>query len=102
MRSNEERIRQLHQRADRFQKEIDKKKLIVSGSTSAFLLTLLVCVALFADRQSARTIGNTFVASSLLSTSVGGYVLTAVAAFMIGVIMTVILKKRSEKNEKED
>jgi hypothetical protein len=42
--------------------------------------------------------GNAYTGASLLSSEAGAYILVAVIAFMLGVIITVIVRKYNKKN----
>ena len=93
MRNNEERICRLHERAKQLRKERDKRTLILSGGISTVLfLALIASIGIF----RSHLIGNTdgiFTGASLLSDSVGGYVLVGIIAFMLGVSITVMIRQ---------
>jgi len=94
MKSSETRIRLVHQRAKELQKESERKKLRASASASFVLCIALIAVFCQLDLRSALYAGSHLTGSSLLSENVGGYVLVGVAAFMSGVIITVVIRKR--------
>ena len=90
MRSTQERIARLHARAKELERARDKRRLyLLGGASSALLIALVSLVSWFSGRVTGRVEG--FTASSLLGESAGGYVLTAVVAFMIGTVVTVLL-----------
>lgn len=101
MRSNEERIALLHERAKRIRREQNRNYLIASGSVSALLLAMLVMVVAQFENGAIKEAGSIYAASSLLSENTGGYVLAGVLAFMAGVVITVILRRQIEKKTKE-
>ena len=97
MRSNEERIRLMHERATGLQRERDRKNLLTGGSISAALFAGLLTLTFYLQGMTGYT-GGQFTASSLLSDSVGGYVLVAVIFFMLGVLISVALIRYQRKN----
>ena len=90
MRSNEERIRLMHQRAAGIQREKDRGRLITAGVISTALFVVLLSLTIYLQGLTGY-LGGQFTASSLLSDSAGGYVLVAVIFFMLGVLISVIL-----------
>lgn len=90
MRSNEERIRLMHERAAGLQRKKDRGRLITAGSISTALFAVLLSLTLYLQGLTGYTDGQ-FTASSLLSDSAGGYVLVAVIFFMLGVVISVAL-----------
>ena len=90
MRNNEERIRLMHERAAGLQRKKDKGILLTAGVISAALFAVLLSLTLFLQGLTGY-IGGQFTASSLLSESVGGYILIAVIFFMLGVLISAIL-----------
>lgn len=94
MRSKEERISLIHTRAARIKRRQDKNIITGIGSLCAVLLILLsgmMNMLVTSSKLSDST--GMYAGSSLLDASAGGYVLTAIVAFMVGVIITVICKK---------
>ena len=91
MRTDKERINRLHERARELQKKKERLVLAVSGGASTLLTVLLIAVMLRTDRVYQSIAGNGFTGSSLLSESAGGYVLAAVIAFFIGVVITAVI-----------
>lgn len=97
MRTQDERILKLHNRAKELKKQKEMRGLAISGSVSVFFAVLLVAVMLRTDSIYQSIAGSGFTGSSLLSENAGGYVLAAVAAFFIGVIITAIIYKCRKK-----
>ena len=83
----------MHRRAGELQRKRDLSILHLWGSVSTALLLSAAFPAGHGLTDSTST------ASSLLSDSVGGYVLIGVLAFMLGVVVTVVLKKRIHKQD---
>ncbi len=97
MRSNAERIALMHQRAEMLQKKKELARLRVWGGASAALFCCLAAfTALLSSFRHSLSMDSA-AASSLLSDSVGGYVLTAVLAFMIGVAIAILIRNRRGK-----
>ena len=90
MRSNEERIRLMHERAAGLQRKKDKGILLTAGVISAALFAVLLSLTFYLQGLTGY-IGGQFTASSLLSEGVGGYILVAVIFFMLGVLISAIL-----------
>ncbi len=104
MRSNEERIRLMHERAAGLQRKKDSGRLITAGCISTALFAVLVTLTFYIQGLTGYC-GNRFTASSLLSESVGGYVLVAVIFFMLGVLISVLLyryqRKKRHRNDSD-
>ena len=92
MRSNEERIRLMHERAAGLQKKKEGRLLLSAGGISTALFALLIGLTIYLQGLTGYA-GDQFTASSMLSESAGGYVLVAVVFFMLGVLITALLKK---------
>ncbi len=86
MRSDEERIRLLHQRAGKLR---DQRMMRIFGAASAGLLTALTVLIVLIDVPLQAISGEGFSASSLLGESAGGYVLVAVISFTVAVAVTL-------------
>ena len=105
MMKNEDKLALIHKRAHQLHHRRDGTKLFLRGSTCAGLMTVLV-VLIDGTAETADT-GTFFTGASLLDASVGGYVLTAVVAFMAGSVITVLLirhekKLKEKKNGKKE
>ena len=97
MRTDDERIEELHRRTEKLKKKRERRILAVSGSVSCLLAVLLIAVMLKTDRVYQSIAGSGFAGSSLLSDSAGGYVLAAVIAFFAGVILTALIYRSRKK-----
>lgn len=86
-------IRRVRQRAAELQRERDRRSLHLSGGISVLLCMILFAAAGQLDLHAVVSPSGSFAGSSLLSESAGGYVLVGAAAFMSGVILTVIIRK---------
>ena len=92
MRTGEERIARLHLRAERLERQREKRRLGLFGGASAALMLLLVSAVVLAGGDLRGTEPGSLAGSSLLEEGAGGYVLVAVAAFLLGVILTAVIR----------
>ena len=100
MKTTEQRIAVLHLRTRQLRRR--REKTVLSGLA---LLSLLLFV--FLTRLSAvpagiysGSTGDSFTGASLLDESIGGYVMTAVLAFMTGVFITAAIIRHRNRNNK--
>lgn len=101
MKTEKERINELHKKVRELRKKQDRRRLMLSGGASTVLAVLLLAVMLRIDKFYGSITGSQFAGSSLLSENAGGYVLAAVIAFFAGVILTaVIYRYRRNKGRK--
>ena len=99
MKSSEERINHVHMRVREIKRTRDKRIKVSSGCLCVVLLSSLVTmIGTFTTRYSASDNPALYTGASLLDSSAGGYVLTAVVAFMAGVVITVSIKKYIERH----
>ena len=89
--TQEERIRELHNRAEKLQRAADGRRLAVLGSVSVFFAALLTVSLNLIGGLSENIRESSFTGASLLSSDSGGYVLVAVAFFMLGALISVLL-----------
>lgn len=91
MRSEEDRIQRLHRRTAQLKRQRRRHQLAGLGSASAFLMVLLAALLLQTNELSPSIPEGGYTGSSLLGESAGGYVLAAVIAFSVGVIITALV-----------
>ena len=91
MRSAEERLVRMHERAAAIKKKEDKSRLRILGSLSAGLMICLVVVTQQLQSMHHAIYTGHAAGTSLLDDSVGGYVLAAVIAFIAGVAITAVI-----------
>ena len=97
MRTAEERIEQLHKRAKELEQRRLKQQIDCLGGASGILLAFLT-VAMLRLTTSAKILGEgQMTGTSLLGDNTGGYVLAAVIAFFVGVIITTVIYRRRRK-----
>ncbi len=99
MKSNEERIELMHKKAKKLQYERNRRLMIGSAIVGVMLFAVLIVSSVVFNVQIEGTAETTFAASSLFSYSLGGYVMVAVIAFMIGVVITVIIKRHTKRKD---
>ncbi len=102
MKSNEERIELMHRKAEKLRRERDRKLMAVSAGMGVLMFAMLIAASIGIDGQVSDYVETTFAASSLFEVSIGGYVIVAVAAFMIGVAITALIKKYYKPNKGEE
>ena len=96
MRTDEERIRLLHQKARQLK---DQRQTRLWAAASAGLLTVLIALMVMTYKPGITVTGG-FTASSLLGEDAGGYVLVGVISFVAAVCITVCCLKARNKEEK--
>ena len=97
MLAQDERLERMHARACELRKARDRKINDLLKSASALLFACLITVMSLLNglHMPVEPGGNT--GSSLLDSSAGGYVLAAVLAFALGVVLTLVLTRRNRK-----
>lgn len=86
-------LREIMRRSEIIKKKKDYKKLYtLTASASSLLLVLVVFIVGLGGIEAAGT-DRTAYGSFLLSPQAGGYVLTAVIAFGVGVLLTILTQK---------
>ena len=104
MMKNEDKLALIHKRAHQLRHRRDGTRLLLHGGVCTVLTAVLVF--LIGGTSETADTDTLFTGASLLDANVGGYVLTAVAAFMSGTALTALLikhnKKSKEKNEKKE
>lgn len=91
MRTTEERIRHLHRRARELGRQRDQRRLTGLGSASVFFAVLLTAMLTQMDGVFQSVPGEQYAGASLLDETAGGYVLAAVIAFFVGVLLTAAI-----------
>ena len=91
MKTQEERMSMLHKRAGEIERQKNREMAACWGGISACLSVLLVSCVVMAENAMHDAAGTQMSGSSLLGESAGGYVLAAVIAFFVGVIITALI-----------
>lgn len=101
MRNTEERIERLHKRAKQLEARRERRFTALAVSFCLILFaSLLGIIRQVAGQITDVTVNsvNSYAGASLLSSEAGGYVLVAVIAFMLGVVVTVLVRKHCKKD----
>ena len=99
MRTAEEMMRAVHARAAALRRSRHRRQLTLTGGACGLLsAALLTSIGIFGGLR-LRPVNESYAEASLLSDSAGGYVLAAVAAFMAGVIVSVLCIRRRKRAE---
>lgn len=93
MRTAEERLALLHRRANLLKKKKELALLRVLGCASGGLAVCLLALLALLGQSGHDIAVSGYAATSLLSEHAGGYVLAAVIAFALGVVVTVLLRR---------
>lgn len=96
----EERIASLHARMDALRERRERKKTAALGAGCG-LLTVCLVLLIFGQGTAGGGTANLYSGAVMLFENAGGYVLLAVAAFMVGVIVTVLCIRHREKHGSE-
>ena len=103
MRTFAERQTELHRRIAARQAQREKKRTASLSIAGGALSLILVVLMIGRGRSGAGPRPGLYTGTALIYGDVGGYVLAAVLAFMIGVIITVILmRNRIRDAERKD
>ena len=97
MRDQEERLLKMHKRAAELKKAREKAGIRIAGFVSAGLAVCLVIRMQQTESLHHELMSSQNTGSSLLSSSVGGYILVALAAFFAGVIITVLIIRNRKR-----
>ena len=100
MRSTEERINLMHSRVEEMHRGHEKKLVAALGSASVLLGLLLIVFMAYSIGTPGAITDTAMAGTSMLSDSVGGYVLVAVTSFIAAVLITVACLKMQQKNKK--
>lgn len=97
MRSNEERLQLMHDRADKLKRRQEGRKILMGGGAFS---VLMIALTVFVAQVTVRVRGTAesiYAGASMFDVSTGGFVLIAVLAFMTGVVITVTVQKYRKK-----
>lgn len=98
MRNTEERIERLHKRAKQLEARRERRFTALAVSFCLILFASLLGIIRQVAGQITDVAVNSYAGASLLSSEAGGYVLVAVIAFMLGVVVTVLVRKHCKKD----
>ncbi|MBQ1466323.1 MAG: hypothetical protein IIZ17_06590 [Eubacteriaceae bacterium] len=99
--STQERIRSLHERMDALTAARERRKTAALGAGSVMLTLCLIMLVFSGEGMHFNGAGGSYSGTSLLLEGAGGYVLAAVAAFFAGVVITIVLRRRHDRDVEE-
>ena len=109
MRTSEELVEELHQHMKaRRQMKARRKYRMIGSAAAAACLVLVVFIAIFVSQNpagSSEAVTGSISGSIFAGQDAIGYVVVALAAFCLGVLITVFcvrLKKHMEEEERDD
>ena len=109
MRTSEELVEGLHQHMKtRRQRKARRKYLMIRSAAAAACLILMAFISVFVSQHpagSSEAITGSVNASIFAGHDVTGYVVVSLAAFCLGVLITIFcmrLKKHMDEEERED
>ena len=97
--TTEERVKSLHARMDALKRRREKRKTGLTGAACAVLTLCLVWLIFDGGAAHAGGPAGLYSGATMLLENAGGYVLAAVAAFTAGVVITVLLIKKTRKKD---
>ena len=100
--TKEERIYKLHKKMAERKRKKEDFRTAVYGVCSLFLFAGLLILTGSTGLTHQGTTAGLYSGATLLFQNTGGYVLTALIAFMAGVVVTIMLKIMKENNAGED
>ena len=96
--TTEEALAEIMRRSDQIIIRRDRRACRrLSGAAGALLTALVLVIALLPETAAPAYNGSVY-GSFLLSAEAGGYVLAAVIAFALGVVITLLCLKQRQKN----
>ena len=90
--SLEESLNQVRSRSDDIVRRREKGKAVLLTASAAVLSVLLFAALGYISGRTKPMIGESVYGSYMLSDSAGGYVLVAVIAFSLGVLLAVAVR----------
>ena len=98
--TSEERVGALHRRMEHLRHVQERRKTALLGAAGVLIAACLFLLIFMSGMAYTSGSAGMYSGAIMLFENAGGYILAAIAAFMAGVIVTVILIKR--KNRKKD
>ena len=100
----EERVASLHARMDALRERRERKKTAALGAGCGLLAACLILLIGNIGTGASGGTAGLYSGATMLFENAGGYVLLAVAAFMVGVIVTATLmrSRRKEAGQKDE
>lgn len=96
--TTDEAMREIMKRSDKIEKKRERRKTnILTGMSVSLIAVLTIVIGIVPGRAVTVPEGTTY-GSFLLSPEAGGYVLVALLAFAIGIIITVCCLRSKKKS----
>ena len=96
MMTAQERVASLHERMEALQRTKERQKTTALGSL-CYVMTICLLMLVFSGTSHTVGTAGLYSGAVLMFENAGGYVLTAVVAFVIGVIVTAAIIWNREK-----
>ena len=103
MKDREAKLDEIFRRAETVRRRQEEKRTrLLGGATAALALALITMIGGFAGRGAE--VRGTALGAFLLGPEAGGYVLVALIAFALGIVITHIIQQRriAEKNKEDE
>ncbi len=97
MRTTDEMVLAVHERMNVLQRKQENRRISLAGGGCAVLGAAVVALIARFGGLRHSVLPAEYAGASLLTDEVGGYVLVALAAFMAGAAVTVIIRARRRK-----
>lgn len=103
--TTDERVQILHARMDALRRTRERRRTAALSATGVILAVCLILLVFSGGAVSSSPLSVPYSGSTMLLENAGGYVLVAMIAFFLGVIVTTAIRRRlgsdaEEKNEK--
>ena len=102
MRTAQERVIVLHERARALRRRRQQSALAMLGTVCGLLLLCLIGEVLTLDHVHTGVSPGMYTGATMLFESAGGYVLVAVIAFAVGAVITAVLVRRRQPDVIEE
>ena len=100
--TGEERVAELHRRMKGLRRKRESRLMNAMGVVSTALFACLFVMIQNLGVGQYGTTSNIYSGSSLLYEEAGGYVLTAIVAFVVGTIVTVLCVRKHNKDKENE
>ena len=102
MRTTDEMVLAVHERMNKIQRRQETARISAAGGSCVLLFAAVIALVVRFGGMQHQVLPSAYSGASLLADDVGGYILTALIAFMAGAaIAAVIRAKRRKKPDKE-
>lgn len=95
-------ITALHTKMNKLRQKQERQKTRALGAASAALSLCLILLVFGAGSARPGGTAGLYSGATMLFEDAGGYVLVSICAFMAGVIITVMLRNKRDKQKREE